>query len=459
MSLLGLDVGTTGCKAVVFTPDGRLVTTAYAEYPLYSPHPGWQQLEPCEVWAAICTTLQQVSATTADDPITALAVSAQGEAMVPVDAQMEPLGPSIVTFDGRAKGDIATLIERLGNEAIYTATGMPAHAMHSAAKLSWVRREQPELWARTVWWLGWEDFVGVRLGAEPAVSRSLAARTMMLDIQTGTWWSPILQALELDAAHLARPVDSGTLVGRVSARAAAETGLPAGVAIVAGGHDQPCGALGAGAVDAGVAANSTGTVECLTPTLPQRAITEMMRLAHLCCYPHVIPQRWTTIAFTFGAGSVLRWVRDFLAPERSAFARSDGRDPYEALLAEMPREPTTLLSLPHLAGAGTPSLDLGSRGAILGLTLSTSRGEVIKSLLEGITLEMALNLELLQSSGVAITRLHAVGGATRSDVWLQLKADIFGLPVVAFDQPEGERGALPCWLAWVPGPFMMCGKG
>jgi len=439
MSLLGIDVGTTGCKAVAFTPEGRVLASAYAEYPLHSPRPGWQELDPAVVWDAIAGVLRGTATQvrTAGDPVIVLAVSAQGEALIPADVALRPLGPSIVTFDGRADADARGLAARLGGDTIYQITGMLPHAMHSASKLAWVRREWPDVWRRAVWWLGWEDYVGARLGADPAVSRSLAARTMLLDVRQGEWWPRILEALDLDAGRLARAVAPGTAIGRVSRAAARETGLPPGALIVAGGHDQACGALGAGAVETGVAADATGTVECLIPTLSHLALNDTMRAANLCCCPHVIPDRWTTFAFTFGAGSVLRWMRDMLAPDLATAARAGGRDPYEALLAEMPGEPTALLALPHLAGAGTPSLDLGSRGAILGLTLSTSRGEVVKALLEGITLEMALNLELLRAAGLNIATVHAIGGAARSDAWLQLKADIFGLPVVAFDQPEG----------------------
>jgi xylulokinase len=252
---------------------------------------------------------------------------------------------------------------------------------------------------------------------------------MLFDIRRHDWSGEILDAIGLDPVRLARPLASGSAAGELPPAMARELGLAEGAIIVAGGHDQACGALGAGAIEEGVAMIGTGTVECIAPAFAGPVQSEALFRSNLCTYDHAAPEMYTTVAFCLTGGNLLRWFRDEFGRQEIAEAARTGADPYDLLLKQMAPEPTQIMTLPYFTPSGTPYFDAQTRGAILGLRLTTSRGELLRGLLEGVTLEMRLNLEILNDSGVAIRELRAVGGGARSAAWMQLKADIFNRPV------------------------------
>lgn len=436
MSLLGLDVGTTGAKGVVFDLDGNALASAYREYPLLAPQPGWQELDPNEVWGAVRDILGEVAEKTKGDPIQAMAVSAQGEAAHGVGKDGQCLTNSVVTFDARTANLPEWWLERKTRLEIAEISGMPLHGMYTLNKLIWFKKNQPEVFAKVWKFLCYEDYVHLRLGLEPVMSHSLAARTMALDVQAGDWSNELLSVAGIDRSYLPATAPSGTVVGTVPDKVAAEIGLPKGIVVVTGGHDQPAGALGAGILDSGEAMYATGTVECICPIFDHFAVTDKTVESNLCCYPSCAPGLYASIAFNFTGGSLLRWYRDtFGQPEREA-AAATGRDVYDVLCEGVALTPENLLILPHFTVTGTPHFDTASRGAILGLTLQTTREELVGAILSGVTYEMKLNLELLQTAGVHIGRLRAVGGGAKSAVWVQRKADIMGVPVSVLETVE-----------------------
>ncbi len=430
MSLIGLDVGTTGCKAIAFAADGRILAHAYREYPLHFPRPGWIELDSAEVLTKVDQVLREVAGKTAADPPRGLAVSAQGEAVTPVDGGGEPLHPAIVTFDGRTSGYREWWLQHLSAERILQITGMPLHGMFSINKILWLKSNRPEIFSRAAKFLCFEDLVLRHLGLPPRISPSLAARTMAYDVERGTWSAEILKIAGVAPETLAEVQAAGSAVGEIPAAAAQRLGLPHGVIAAVGGHDQACGALGAGIVKPGVAMYATGTVECITSALATRPADPSMAANNLCAYPHAYPGLFLSIVFNFTGGSLLRWFRDTFAAAEHEQAKRLGREIYEELLRSMPEGPTSLLVLPHFTMSGTPAFDSHSRGTILGLQLSTHRGEVVKALLEGITYEMRLNLELVEKLGTPVRELRAIGGGARNAAWNQIKADILGRKVV-----------------------------
>lgn len=449
MSLLGLDVGTSGCKAVAFTIEGGLIASAYREYPLYSPQPGWQELDPEEVWGCIRQTLGEVGAQTKSDPIQAMAVSSQGEACHGVDKNGVCLTRSVVTFDARTAQAPAWWLERKSKLEIAEITGMPLHGMYSINKIRWFKEHEPEAYNASWKFLCYEDFVHLKLGLEPTMSHSLAARTMALDFKGGDWSSEILELAGIDRDKLPRTAPSGEVVGTIPNGIADELGLPRGIVVSTGGHDQPAGTLGAGIMSGGEAMYATGTVDAICPIFDQPVITEEMIDGNLCCYPSCVPGLYASLAFNFTGGSLLKWYRDNFGGEELREAEKRGVDVYEILCAQVPSEPESLLILPHFTVTGTPHFDTESRGVIAGLTLNTRREDIVSAILSGVTYEMKLNLELLQSSGVEIRRLKAIGGGAKSPVWVQRKADIMGMPVAVLETVE--TAAL--------GVAMLAGKG
>jgi xylulokinase len=265
---------------------------------------------------------------------------------------------------------------------------------------------------------------------------------MALSVQTLDWDAELLDMAGIRRSQLPPVVASGTPQGNVPASVADRLGLPRGIVAVAGAHDQPAGALGAGIVHPGMAMYAVGTVECITPAFDRPVVAPSMLAANLCCEPHAVTGMWVTLAFNFSGGSLLRWYRDTLCATEQAAASANGRDVYDVITEGMSPQPPTVLILPHFAGSGTPALDPHALGAIVGLRLGTTKGELTRAVLEGPTFEMALNLESLANAGVEVRELRAIGGGARSDRWLQLKADVLGRPIHRLDLAEaGAFGA------------------
>lgn len=427
MSLLGLDVGTSGCKATVFNEKGVVLAQAKTEYPLHTSAAGHIELNPEAVWAAAAGCMRSVNAQVAGDPVQALAVSVLGEAVIPVGSDGAPLANSPVSFDGRAKAQAEALRAACGDERLYALTGQPVHPMYSIHKIAWWRDEQPDLFAKAWKFLCYGDFVLLKLGVEPAIDYSMAARTQAFDVVGTRWADEILAWAGIRPEQLARPIPSGTVVGIMPDGIAAGLGFRARVVVVAGGHDQPCGALGSGALASGEAMYALGTTAVLAPTLPERHA----RLAAdgFPCYPHVVPDRWITLAGTPSGGSLLRWFRDEFGDAERRLAQETGRDFYAVLTEQVSDEPGRLLLLPHFAGTEAPHHDPGAKGALFGLTLGTTRADVVQAILEGIAFEIGYYAERLCAAGVELSLLRAIGGGARSARWMQMNADILNRPV------------------------------
>jgi len=437
MSLLGLDVGTTGCKAIIFDLQGRILGQGYQEYPLIYPQPGWAELDSDGVWAATGQAIRAASEQAGRaDPVRALAISTQGEAVTPIDRQGRALANTIVTFDSRTIPQSEWWEATLGRQAIFQISGQPLHPMYTINKIMWWKQHRPELYQQAWKFLCYGDLTSYRLGADPGIDYSMACRTMAFDLHQERWSEQILDLAGVEAGRLATPAPSGTVIGKVSRAAADELGLPVGAAIVTGGHDQPCGALGAGIIEPGVAMDATGTVECITPAFDHPVLTDAMLQYNYPCYCHVAPGMYVALAFNFTGGSLLRWYRDVLGKQERDEAEVSGLDVYHIMLGLAADGPSSVFVLPHFTVTGTPWLDNYAKGAILGLSLATSKGDLIKGMLDGITYEMRLNLDYLAEAGVQINKLRAIGGGAKSAIWLQLKANIFNRPVYVLSVSE-----------------------
>jgi len=436
MSLLGIDLGTTGCKAVVFDEGGKILSSAYREYPLHFPQTGWIELDSNRVMASARDVIREASGKSKKDPVRALAVASQGEAVTPVSADGKFLHNAIVTFDARTAPLVGWWQERLDRQRIFEISGMPLHGMYTASKILWWKQNRPEVFAKAARFLCFQDLLIHRLGLEPAIDLSLAARTMLLDVEKGIWSDELCGVAGIDPKTLAKPMPAGSVIGEIPAKAAKAFGLPPGVVAVTGGHDQPCGALGAGVVEDGVGTYATGTVECITPAFRKRVVDPRLLQNNIACYPHVVPGLFVALTFNFTGGSLLKWYRDTFASDQKEKAKKGGKDVYDLILSEIPKDPTSLYILPHFTATGTPHFDTESKGVIAGLRLSTTRGEIVKAVLEGVTYEMALNASVLGDCGAEIESFRAIGGGAKSAPWMQIKADLLGKPVHAMRVSE-----------------------
>ncbi|MHC5054101.1 MAG: FGGY-family carbohydrate kinase [Planctomycetota bacterium] len=438
MSLLGLDVGTSGSKCVAFDSSGRILASASREYPLRHPRPGWAELDADEVWAAVEQVIGEVTSGLGGDPPQALGVSAQGEAGVLIDEGGAKLLPSPVSCDVRTVEEKAEMEAALGRVRLHEITGQLIHTTYTLVKLMWTAKHHPKAMERTWKFLCFEDYVGYRLTGATAMDWSLCGRTMLFDVRERAWSEEILSASGVRGDILPDAVAPGAVIGTVTEAMAARLGLPAGMPVVAGAHDQPAAALGGGVVEAGAAVDGTGTVECITAALAEPVINERMLESNLCCYSHAATDLYCTIVYNYTGGVLLRWYRDTLGEYARAEAASSGRDPYDVMMVEAASVagPTGLLVLPHFTTTGTPYFDERAKGAVLGLSLATSRAEIVKALIEGITFEMKLNLDLLDKAGVPVNELRPLGGGAKSPVWMQIKADIYDRPCVELDVTE-----------------------
>jgi xylulokinase len=435
MSLLGLDVGTTGCKAGAFSASGRCLATAYREYAARHPRSGWAELDGRVVWARVQETIAEVAAQTAADPVTALAVSAMGEAMTPVSRDREILAPCILSSDVRAGSGFEGLLRALGPEELFAITGNLPGLQYTLPKLLWLQEHEPALYQRADRFLLWSDLVGYLLGGEPLTSYGQANRTLLFDVRRERWSERMLSLSGLDPAKLPGVVPSGTRAGTVSDATARRLGLPPGVELVVGGHDQCCNALGAGIVEAGRAVCGIGTFECITPTYDRIPAPGPMLQHGLNVEAHVVPGVYASFIYN-QSGALVRWFRDTFAVADRQLAGA-GVEIFDLLAREMPAEPTRLFTLPYFEITGPPGFVVDASGVILGLKLGTTRGEILKSIMESATLYLAEGVRALSVLGLETKEFVATGGGARSDPWLQIKADVFGVPFVRSAFTEG----------------------
>ncbi len=430
MNLLGLDIGTTGCKAILFDTSGDLLAKAAREYAVSIPHPQWAEQDIENVWRLAQETMSEAIHAAGVKEIAAIGLSVHGEAVTPVDKGGNALRPTILGMDTRTGLQNDWLRDRFGGEALFQRTGMPIHTINTLPKLLWLKQNEPEMWQKASKFLLIEDFLINKMTGRAVISNCLASRTQMYDLHQGKWDEEILSILGLDPTKLAQVQPSGTFAGTLSKDLVSEFGLTSSPGVVTGGHDQACGALGAGLTVPGLASVSTGTAEVVEVVLPSPIVSQPLYEGNISVYSHVIPGMFLAMTLNHSGGMALRWFRDgFCEPQlyQSAQANSDA---YDLMLEGASANPTSLLVLPHFSGSGTPTFDTDSKAAILGLTFATTRTDLAKAILEGLTYELRLNLDLLKSGGVQIDVLRAIGGGAKSPLWLQLKADITGIPVV-----------------------------
>ena len=431
MYFLGIDVGTSGCKTLVTDEKGHVVSSAYRQYGVLTPQPGWLELDAEMVCRKVFECIGECAAKGIGSKIAAAAVSTQGEAIVPVSAEGKPLHNAIVTFDVRSAEDNEWFAGLVDQNHITQITGAPIHPMFSLSKILWLKRCRSEIYNKAHKMLCFGDFISMRLGAAPCIDYTMAARTLMFDIHKKQWDDGILSLCGISKDMLPDAVPSGAVIGNVSAGIADELGLNPMMSIAAGAHDQICCALGAGVTEGGIAMDSLGTTETILCVNQGVVITPDMAANNMPVYPYAIDGYYACCTFLSCCGSILAWFKDSLLKDGRSFAELDGQ--CDSL-------PSPVMVLPHFAGSGTPYLDFQSRGAIVGLTLGTTATDIYKAVIESTCFEMMINLSLMEKSGIAVNQLRSIGGGAKSPFWMQLKADISGKPITVME--TGEAGCV-----------------
>jgi xylulokinase len=428
--VLGLDVSTTATKALLMDRDGTVLAVAAREYGFETPRALWAEQDPALWWAGARETIAEVLATSSrtGNDIAAVGAAGQMHGMVLLDGAGEVVRPAILWNDGRTGPECDDIRAAVGRERLIAITGNDALTSYTASKLLWVRKHEPEAWARARHLLLPKDYVRFRLTGEHALDVNDGAGTVLFDLRTRTWSDEVVAALELDRAMLPRTVEGPEVVGTVTAEAAAATGLRAGTPVVGGAGDQAANAVGLGAVTPGIVAMSVGTSGVIFMPTAGPAIERDGRLAAFC---HAVPGTWHLMGVTMSAAGSLKWLRDELAPQ----ARWDE---LTALAAEVPPGAEGLVFLPYLSGERVPYADPLARGAFIGLTVRHRLGHLVRAVLEGVAFSLRDVFALMSETAPdPLVELRASGGGTNSALWRQVIADVLDVPLSLTRTAEG----------------------
>jgi xylulokinase len=412
-TLVGLDVGTTGVKAVAITPSGEVVGWAEEGYPLSTPRAGWSEQDPDDWWQAAEAAWSRVRA--GEDA--GIGLSGQMHGLVCLGEDGRPLRPAILWNDQRTGAECAEIEERVGLERLIRLTGNRALTGFTAPKLLWLRKHEPEVYARIAHVLLPKDYVRLRLTGERAIDVADASGTLLFDVARRRWSDEMMAALELDEAWLPPALESPEVSGRTG------DGIP----VAAGAGDQAAGALGAGVDRPGPLSVQIGTSGVVFAALPSFQADQHARVHAFC---HAVPGGWHAMGVMLSAAGSLQWLRDTMAP---------GAD-FAELTAEAERwAPGVegLTFLPYLAGERTPHADPDARGAFVGLSVRHDRGALVRAVLEGVAYGLRDSLELLRTLGVQPVSGRALGGGARSELWLRVIASVLGIPLERIVVEEG----------------------
>jgi xylulokinase len=432
---IGLDVGTSGVKAVLIAENGAIVASATADYPLLTPRPGWTEQEPDTWWQASCDVLRRLTGQAAG-PIEAIGLTGQMHGAVFLDRDGRVIRPAILWNDQRTAAECAEIERAVGSERLREIAGNPALTGFQAPKVLWLRHNEPEAYATVRSLLLPKDFIRFRLSGARASDASDAAGTLLLDLAGRDWSSEILAALDIPADWLPRVFEGSEVTGQVSPEGAAATGLPEGLPVIAGGGDNAAAAVGCGVVRAGTGFVSLGTSGVVFVPSDTLQIDPSGALHAFC---HAVPGQYHLMGVVLSAGGSLRWYRDVIAAGQAA-AHARGVDPYDELLApaaEVAPGADGLYFLPYLAGERTPHMDPFARGGWIGLTLAHDRRHLVRALLEGVSYALKDSLVLMERLGVSPDVLHAVGGGARNGLWRGMLASVLGVPLQRLQVEEG----------------------
>lgn len=439
--VMGIDVGTSGTRAIIVRPDGHVVGAATGDHePMLMLKPGWAEQNPTDWWEATTKAVRgalEAASLTGDD-IAAIGLSGQMHGVVLLDKTRAVLRPSLIWCDQRSQAQCDWITRKVGAERLIQLVSNPALTGFSAPKMLWVRDNEPQIFERAAHFLLPKDYVRFRLTGEFATDVSDASGTLLLDVTHRRWSNEMLSALGIDPSILPRVYESPEITGNVSRETALVTGLKAGTPVVGGGGDQASSAVGNGIVSPGLTSATLGTSGVVFAYTDAPKLDPKGRIHTFC---HAVPGKWHVMGVTQGAGLSLRWFRDNFGESEVWQARQKGVDPYDVLIQEAERIPAGsegVVWLPYLMGERTPHLDAQARGMWFGMTAAHKRGHMIRSILEGVAFSLRDSYEIFRELGIPIEQIRASGGGSRSAVWRQIQADIYGKEVVTLRTSEGS---------------------
>ncbi len=428
--LVGIDIGTSGCKVGLFTPDGTVLFQGTRSYPTYYPQSGYAEQTPEDWWRAVCDNLQHMFRQTGIDSrrIKGIGVDGQSGAAIPMDAQGRALRNAIIWLDRRSVKQCEQLEQTIGREKLFAVSGNPMSPSYVTGKIVWIRENEPDIYRQTKIFLQSNGYIVHRLTGVYSQDVSQGNGLHAFHIESAQWDYALAERMGI-APELLPPIfGCSDVVGGVTPGAAAETGLAAGTPVVAGGLDAACATLGAGAIHAGEVQEQGGQAGGMSIVMNRPVKNEKLILS---C--HVVKGMWILQGGTVGGGS-LNWLkREFAGAADADFFRLANEE-----ASRIPPGSEGLVFLPYMAGERSPVWDPDAKGVFIGLSYEKTRGHLIRAVMEGCALALQHNLKTAEESGVPVQVLHSVGGAANSVLWTQIKADITGKP---FKIPSSDAAA------------------
>jgi xylulokinase len=437
--ILGIDIGTSGTKTVLFNLSGSVIASATVEYPLYQPHNGWAEQDPADWWNATADTIRGVLKKSGIDPseIGGVGISGQMHGLVMLDAGGSVLRKSIIWCDQRTAAQCEEITSLVGRERLIEITANPALTGFTASKILWVRENEPEIYAKCRHILLPKDYIRYMLTGEFATEVSDASGMQLLDIPHRCWSDEVLSKLGIDKALLGKVYESPEITGRIHKSASSLTGLSVGTPVVGGAGDNAAAAVGTGVVKDGLAFATIGTSGVVYAHSSKVQIDPKGRVHTFCSS---VPGEWHMMGVTLGAGLSLKWFRDNFCTEEMQKAASEGVDPYVIMDREAAKiKPgcDRLIYLPYLMGERTPHLNPDCRGVFFGLSAMHTRAHLIRAVMEGVSYSLLDCALILREMGVGISEMMACGGGGSSPLWREMISNMFGCEVLTLASKEG----------------------
>lgn len=441
--LIGVDVGTTGVKAILMDGQGAVRASATESYSTSMPQPLWAEQEPEHWWLACVKAIRCLlqNSSVAGPDIAAVGLTGHMLSLVALDKEGQPVRPCIMWNDQRSGPQCKDITDQIGFDRLMELTFNPALPGFLAPKILWIRQNEPDNYVRIAQILLPKDYIRYRLTGGYATEVSDASGTALFDVRNRCWSRDMLDALEIPAEWLPQCVESPEVTGTITNQASEAIGLSPGTPVVGGAGDQPAQAVGNGIVEAGQVSVTTGTAGVVFAAADGPAFHPQ---GILHGFAHALPEAWYLMGVMLSAGGSLRWYRDALGQLEKEIGVLTARDSYELLTAEAEQAPVGsdgLLFLPYLTGERTPYVDPHARGGWIGLTARHDRHHMVRAVLEGVTFGLRDSLELVRGLGVEVQRIHASGGGARSPLWRQIQADIFGTVITVSETEEAAYGA------------------
>jgi len=433
--LLSHDLGTSGNKATLFSSEGKLLKSVTSEYGTRFFNNNWAEQEPAAWWTAVCRSTQELMQGVDPASIAVIALSGQMMGCVCVDRNGTPLRDALIYADQRGVQEAQLLESAIGRENFYHITGHRASASYSIEKFMWIREHEPEVYRNTYRMLHAKDYINFLLTGRMVSEFSDASGTNAFDISSFSWSEKIVDASRIDGEKLPEVVPSTEVIGELTRDAAAQMGLTAGVPVVAGGGDGVCAGVGAGSVKPGKTYNYLGSSSWIATTTKEPIFDDEMRTF---VWAHAVPGYVHPCGTMQTAGSSYAWLRNEICRTESADANSRGESAYELinrLIEQSPPGARGLIFLPYLLGERTPRWNPDAKAAFLGMTLGHRREDMARSVLEGVSMNLSIILDIFRKQ-LRIDEITVIGGGAKGEIWRRIMADIYGADVVMPDYLE-----------------------